>query len=266
MLPSSRLRAISKRGVRRRISLRRAGAACAALLTLAGWLAPAPCAAEGSEAHGADAVLIGSSSFNQPFGRLIEHELTLRGYQVTRKGVDGAGLARPDFHDMNQELEALPVGPDTAAVFVYLGVNDAQDVWLYPRERSRADLTWIPFGAAEWDAVYARRTREFLDRICQRGARRAVVLLPVDVNRPDLQRRLDRIRTLQTQAAAETRCAVAVRTAGDADRFEVDGVPMRLPDGFHMSARGAELVWERIETQVLQLLEPSASRRVTAAR
>ena len=236
------------------------------MLALAGWLAPAPCAAEDAEAHGVDAVLIGSSSFNQPFGQLIERELQRRGYQVTRKGVDGAGLARPDFRDMNQVLEALPVGPETSAVFVYLGVNDAQDLWLYPRERAQADSSSLPFGGAEWDAMYARRTREFLDRICQRGARRAVVLLPVDVNRPDLQRRLHRIRALQARAAAETRCAVAVRTAGDEGRFEVEGVPMRLPDGFHMSARGAEIVWERIATQVLQLLEPSAPRRVAAAR
>jgi hypothetical protein len=266
MLPFARVRAISKRGVSRRISLRRAGAACAALLALAGWLAPAPCAAEETDAQGADAVLIGSSSFNQPFGQLIEHQLERRGYQVTRKGVNGAGLARPDFRDMNQVLEGLPVGPDTAAVFVYLGVNDAQDVWLYPDERSRAALSSLHFGSAEWDAVYARRTRAFLDRICERGAQRAVVLLPVDVNRPDLQRRLERVRALQAHAAAETRCAVAVRTAGDQGRFEVDGVPMRLPDGFHMSARGAELVWQRIETQVLHLLEPSAPRQVATAR
>jgi hypothetical protein len=245
--------------------LRRAGALGAALLALAGWIAPARVAAQDVEAPGADAVLIGSSSFNQPFGQLIQRELQRRGYQVTRKGVDGAGLARPDFRDMNRVLETLPVGPETA-VFVYLGVNDAQDMWLYPRERPHADSSSIPFGGAEWDAAYARRTREFLDRICQRGARRAVVLLPVDVNRPELQRRLDRVRTLQARAAAETRCAVAVRTGGDQGRFEVDGVPMRLPDGFHMSARGAAIVWGRIETEVLQLLEPSAPRRVAAAR
>lgn len=84
------------------------------------------------------------------------------------------------------------------------------------------------------------------------------MLLPVDVNRPDLQQRLERIRELQTQAAAETRCAVTVRTAGDAGRFEVGGVPLRLPDGFHMSAPGAQIVWRRIEPQLLQLLETDA--------
>lgn len=217
--------------------------------------APATEAAAAAEVHDADAVLVGSSSFNQSFGRLIERELTLRGYEVVRKGVSGAGLARPDFRDMNQVLEALPIGPGTSAVFVYIGVNDAQAVWLYPHERSATGPGAIPFGAAEWDHVYARRTRAFLDRICQRGARRAVVLLPVDVEQPDMQRRLDRVRQLQMRAAASTSCAVVVSTAGDEGHFEVGGTPKRLPDGFHMSARGAQIVWARIEPRVTQLLE-----------
>jgi hypothetical protein len=184
-------------------------------LAAAAWLtAPTPSLAESRPANvdirPADAVLVGSSSFNQSFGHLLASELEQRGYQVTRKGVSGAGLARPDFHDMFQVLETLPIGNDTAAVFVYLGVNDAQAVWLYPHERGPSGLSALPFGAAPWEVVYARRTREFLDRICQRGARRAVVILPVDVNRPDMQRRLDRIREIQIRAASETSCAVTV--------------------------------------------------------
>jgi hypothetical protein len=210
----------------------------------------------------ADAVLVGSSSFNQSFGHLLARQLEQRGYQVTRKGVSGAGLARPDFQDMNQVLESLPVGSETRAVFVYLGVNDAQAVWLYPHERSNG-ATAVPFGAAAWDAIYERRTREFLDRICQRGARKAIVLLPVDVNRPELQQRLRRIRELQVRVAAQTSCAVVVQTAGDEGHFEVAGQPTRLPDGYHMSERGAQIVWERIQARIWQLLE---SPRVALAR
>jgi hypothetical protein len=205
-------------------------------------------------------VLVGSSSFNQSFGHLIERELGHWGYQVTRKGVSGAGLARPDFHDMSQELESLPIGTNTAAVFVYLGVNDAQAVWLYPHERGSDGLESLPFGAAEWNAVYARRTHDFLARICQRGARRAVVLLPVDVTEPDLQRRLDRIRDIQMQAAADTSCAVVVSTAGDAGHFDAGGTPKRLPDGFHMSSLGAQIVWDRIEPLVTRLLDVDVPR------
>lgn len=199
-------------------------------------------------------MLVGSSSFNQSFGRLIARELEGWGYQVTRKGVSGAGLARPDYRDMNQVLEELPISENTEAVFVYLGVNDAQALWLPLSERGASGVSTVAFGVAEWDAIYARRTRDFLDRICQRGAQRAVVLLPVDVNKSDMQRRLDRIRDIQTQVAAQTSCASAVETGGDAGQFEVAGVAKRLPDGFHMTSRGARVVWQRIEPEVQRLL------------
>lgn len=160
---------------------------------------------------------------------------------------------------MNQVLESLPITANTAAVFVYLGVNDAQSIWLYPSERTPMGPVTVPFGTEEWDAAYARRTRAFLERICQRGAARAIVLLPVDVNRPNLHRRLDRIRDLQVKAAAETTCAAVVSTAGDAGSFDAAGIPRRMPDGFHMTARGAEIVWRRIEPEVVRLLEERPS-------
>jgi hypothetical protein len=236
----------------------------AAVALCVGFAAPSESLAESRAGASADVpqtdtVLVGSSSFNQAFGIIIARELERMGYHVTRKGVSGAGLARPDYHDMNQVLEALPISTSTAAVFVYLGVNDAQAVWLYPHERGASGPTSVPFGASDWDAVYAQRTHDFLERICQRGARRAVVLLPVDVNLPELQERLQRIRALQVQAAANTSCAVTVQTAGDAGQFEVAGVHKRQPDGFHMSSLGAQIVWERIQPQVLHLLGPEAS-------
>jgi hypothetical protein len=202
-----------------------------------------------------EAVLVGSSSFNQSFGFLVTRELESWGYQVTRKGVSGAGLARPDYRDMNQVLEALPVSESTAAVFVYLGVNDAQPLWLRPEERDASGVSSIPFGSEAWDAVYTQRAHDFYERICQRGARRAVVLLPVDVNRSDLSRRIERIRNLQVQAASRSSCAVTLSTAGDAGSFDADGVPKRLPDGYHMSERGALVVWDRIREQVLRVLD-----------
>ncbi len=263
VLTTPRARAASVRAFQPRTA-RRAGAWWSALLSLG--LALVTDSAEAEHRAGpepvrkADAVLVGSSSFNQSFGHLLARQLEERGYQVTRKGVSGAGLARPDFHDMYQVLESLPVDHETAAVFVYLGVNDAQAVWLYPHERSNRRSRAVPFGAADWDEVYARRTREFLERICQRGARKAIVLLPVDVARPELQQRLKRIRELQSRVAAETSCAVVVHTSGDEGRFEVAGQPIRLPDGYHMSQRGAQIVWERIRARVWQLLEARAVR------
>lgn len=249
-----------------------AGVAIAAL-ALGAWLGvPRASAAEstpaGPDVRPTDAVLVGSSSFNQAFGRIIQREVERMGYQVTRRGVSGAGLARPDYHDMSQVLESLPIGAHTAAVFVYLGVNDAQAVWLHPHERGPSGPTTVPFGTDDWDAVYTRRTQEFLHRICERGARRALVLLPVDVNRPDLQRSLDRIRRLQVHAASATSCAVTVQTAGDAGQFSVEGLPKRMPDGFHMTALGAQIIWDRVEPEVSRLLHGNVDmerRRVAEA-
>jgi len=230
----------------------------AALCCCCSWLAaPSESAAEtavASDVVKTDAVLVGSSSFNQAFGRILERELQRRGYQVTRKGVSGAGLARPDFHDMSQVLESLPIGKSTAAVFVYLGVNDAQAAWLYPHERGPAGPESVPFGTEAWDNLYSTRARDFVERICQRGAQRAIVLLPVDVERTGLQQQLEHIRELQSRAAARTSCGVVLRTSGDAGQFDEAGVPKRMPDGYHMSARGAQIVWERIQPEVLRLL------------
>lgn len=209
-------------------------------------------------------MLVGSSSFNQAFGHILEQELSRRGYQVTRKGVSGAGLARPDFHDMSQVLEGLPIGKTTAAVFVYLGVNDAQAAWLYPHERGSAGPESVPFGTEAWDTLYTGRARDFFERICQRGAQRAIVLLPVDVDRTNLQHQLEHIRELQARAVSRTSCAVALRTSGDAGQFEDAGVPKRMPDGFHMSARGAQIVWERIQPEVMRLLSAPPARWASA--
>ena len=247
-----------------RASWRLARCCIAALTCCCSWLsAPSESAAETAVAPDVvknDAILVGSSSFNQTFGRIIERELESRGYQVTRKGVSGAGLARPDFHDMSHVLESLPIGRSTAAVFVYLGVNDAQAAWLYPHERGPSGPESVPFGTETWDSLYSARARDFFERICQRGAQRAIVLLPVDVDRTALQQQLEHVRELQARAAARTSCAVALRTAGDAGQFEEAGVPKRLPDGYHMSARGAQIVWERVQPEVLRLLSMNPPR------
>ena len=205
-----------------------------------------------------EAVLVGSSSFNQAFGVIIERQLERWGYQVTRKGVGGAGLARPDYRDMNQVLDALPISARTDAVFIYLGVNDAQPIWLYPRERGASSAAMLPFGTKTWEARYAQRTLGFYQRICQRGARRAIVLLPVDVTRSHLQQKLERIRDLQVQAAARSSCATVLSTSGDAGQFAVGGVAKRLPDGFHLSQFGASVVWDRLRGHVLGLLSLSS--------
>jgi lysophospholipase L1-like esterase len=208
-----------------------------------------------------DALVVGSSSMNQALGRLITRELEQRGYRVTRKAVSAAGLARPDYRDMNQIMEQLPISESTAAVFVYLGMNDAQALWLRPGEQLAFGRMYLPWTDARWQALYAQRAQEFFERICERGAQRAIVLLPVDVKRERLQRRLKRIRDLQAQAASSSSCAVALSTAGDLGRFDsASGGPLRKRDGLHMSASGANAVWRRIQAEALRLVATAEPR------
>ena len=200
--------------------------------------------------------MIGSSSVGQSLGRVIERELSERGYHVSRKGVSSAGLSRPDHRDMQRLVEDLPISRKTAAVFVYLGVNDAQALWLRPRERGPSGREYLPWSDERWSGLYAERARQLVERICQRGARHAFVVLPVDVKRERLQQRLDRIRKLQARAVARTSCGVALTTTGDERSFDAAESPLRRHDGFHLTARGAEVVWERIRAKTVAALRP----------
>jgi hypothetical protein len=244
----------------------------ARVLALACCIAVAPRAAVAKErvvrqrtasgaASRAEAIVVGSSSMNQALGHLIARELEQRGYRVTRKGVSAAGLARPDYRDMNQIMDELPITSNTAAVFVYLGMNDAQAMWLWPGERRAFGRQFLPWSDARWQGLYLQRAQRFFERICQRGAHRTIVLLPVDVQRDRLQHRLKRIRELQTRAAQASSCAVAISTEGDLGRFEVGGVAKRKRDGLHMSPLGASAVWRRIESQALGLVGASGPLR-----
>jgi hypothetical protein len=201
------------------------------------------------------ALIVGSSSIRQAFGRVLARGLERRGYRVTREGVTSAGFARPDFRDPSSITEALSINGNTAVVLVYLGLNDAQALWLSARERRRMGRQWLAWSDARWGSVYEQRVRRYLARICKRGARRVLVLLPVDVARPRLQRRLNRIRELQTRAAAASSCGTAIETAGDWNRFGAGGRERRRRDGFHMTEHGARVVWGRIRKRVFAALD-----------
>jgi hypothetical protein len=150
----------------------------------------------------------------------------------------------------------LPIDDETAAVFVYLGVNDAQALRLLPHERRTVGRPWLGWRARGWSDIYERRTRRFIDRLCARGAQRVILLLPVDVVSERLQRRLDRIRRIQARAADASNCGEAIRTGGDWGRFNEGGIATRSRDGFHMTAHGARVVWKRIRAAALRSVVP----------
>ncbi len=112
----------------------------------------------------------------------------------------------------------------------------------------------VPWKSPLWAADYQARVGRFIDTLCERGVPRVVLLLPVDVRPKALDTALRRIRAAQTNAAASSRCGVAVATEGDRPHFEAQHEKLRLADGFHLTAAGARVVWERIEPALTRLL------------
>ncbi|MEO8181158.1 MAG: hypothetical protein ABI895_20160 [Deltaproteobacteria bacterium] len=229
---------------------------CALLLPLllASAGTPAEASPGASRLNQGVVVLFGTSSVNDTFGRLIERDLQRAGYTVVRRGYPVAGLARPDFCDLSEQLARLPISPKTDAVLVYLGGNDAQALWLRPEERPTDGDPWVRWDDERWPAFYRARTRRLIGDACSRGAKRVVVLAPVDVAGSGTQHRLERIRRLQRQAAKATPCGRFLSTSGDVGQLGDARQPLRSPDGRHMTRVGSVRVWKRIQARVQRLI------------
>ncbi|MCB9739275.1 MAG: DUF459 domain-containing protein [Deltaproteobacteria bacterium] len=210
-------------------------------------------------APGDRVVIIGSSSIRGNFGRTLERRFAGLGFETFRQGVSSSGISRPDYFDWYERATTLPIDDHTAAVLIYVGVNDPQGIWMPPAEqkaRGRRDR-WIRWHEAMWDVVYRERMTALIDRLCDRGARRVVVLTPVDVRWRGLQERLVRVRRLQIEAARTSRCGRVVSTSGDDLALrdpERGDVTLRMPDGYHLSTPGAEIVWDRIMPHLLRVV------------
>ena len=204
-------------------------------------------------------VLFGSSSMKGIFGHVIAHDLEQLGFDVTRRGVVSAGLARPDFRDVPQILNTLPIVERSTSVLLYLGVNDAKALWLRTEERSSRDnRPWLSWHDARWESIYATRMVKLINSQCERGAQYTFVLPPADVKRERLQLRLERVRTVQQRAVKASKCGRYISTIGDRGRFEINGHSLRTRDGVHMNRTGAIRLWGRIRPHVLSVLGFSA--------
>jgi hypothetical protein len=150
-------------------------------------------------------------------------------------------------------------------VVLYVGVNDGQALWLYPDEEEEFGVRRLAWHDPRWDQLYTRRAVALFRSICERGAQRAVVLLPIEIDKPSLERKMRRIRRLQELAAQETSCATAVSTEVDGGRFSRNGKALRRRDGVHMSMEGARVLWGRVWPSVKPLL-PSAGGAAAGPR
>ena len=237
----------------RRPSLLAVSTLCSALL----WVSAATAAPGGKAAPKRGRLaLVGSSSINDSFGHLVEHELQEAGWVVARKGYGAAGLSRPDFKDWMKLVHKLPVDRQTDGVIVYLGGNDAQPLWIRKHERKKLGVKnrdpWIRWKEKKrWNEVYADRMAAFINALCKKGAKKVVVLPPADVTSRGFQRKLDRVRAAQKRGAKQSKCGTFVATTGDVGRFKAGGKATRAHDGTHMTRHGARIVWKRVEKRAL---------------
>ena len=204
-------------------------------------------------------LLIGSSSMRGNLGRHLSSAFTRLGFETETFAVSASGVSRPDFFDWQAKVKELPIDSGTAAVLVYVGVNDPQGIWLHPHERAalHAKDSWIRWQEQRWLTFYRDRMAAWIDSICDKGARRVIVLTPADVRWKGLQDRLRRVRRSQIIAARKSRCGRAVSTSGDMAflREPEAAEPLRrMPDGYHLSTPGAEIVWQRIAPFLLRLV------------
>ncbi len=201
--------------------------------------------------------VIGSSSVAGNLGRLMVDRLHRLGFDAKRHGASATGFSRPDFFDWWAEVDKLPLSDKVAGVLIYMGVNDPQGIWLHPGERKQVGKreVWLRFHEKGWGTIYRQRVTSLIDRICARGVRRVIILPPADVRGSWLHGKLRRIRRLQIAGAQASKCGAVVSAAGDTlflkDRFAERRDPRRMPDGYHLSTYGADIVWQRIRGHLL---------------
>ena len=196
-----------------------------------------------------DVFLVGSSSVNGAFGRLIESELEHAGMHVRRIAHSATGLARPDYFDWQAEIPRLGDLHGLRGVLVTLGGNDTQPLRLRdedPHEGSEA-IRWAD--EARWNALYTQRVTRFVDGLCAAGAPRVLVILPTDGTSDDWSDRVHRVQEAQIAGTHASRCGAVVdpRAVSTRDaRATVDGV--------HLSRRGSRSVWDVIAPIVQRAL------------
>jgi len=233
------------------------------LFFLLNFIAPALAQQPDSTSAPGEVVLLGSSSMNGPIAYLMADEFKNRGLKVQRIARSSAGMSRPDFFDWMKEVRKVKINENTQAVIVYLGVNDAQGIWLRKSERDgqgRRDK-WVIWSDKRWAGIYRDRVTRFSNLLCEKGARKVIWLTPIDVKPKRLQKRLNRIRQMQEEGAAASKCGTSVPGTGDLNHILQGtrlGKAVRSHDGSHMTRKGSRVLWQRIGVRVLSLvgLEP----------
>ena len=192
--------------------------------------------------HPPDVLILGSSTVNDSLGHGLARAMSEQGHHVQRVGKASTGLARPDFYGWI--AEAAKIEGELKYVFIFLGLNDAQDLCL--TWSGKRCTRYVPPGTASWKQAYSERVRTMTKHLCTSGVQHVVWLTPpeVSVRNQRMRQWLPKIRELQIAGAQSGDCGMAI-DLGSVD--DVDKDPgLRQRDGVHISPRGANKLLRHI--------------------
>ncbi len=77
--------------------------------------------------------------------------------EVVNRFNESSGLTRPEIYDWAAAIPKMAEGKNFTAAFILIGLNDRRDM--------RTGDKVLPFGSAEWKALYAQRVDAMLDAL-----------------------------------------------------------------------------------------------------
>ena len=162
------------------------------------------------------------------------------------------GLVRPDYFDWPLRLSVMmkQLRPDAAVVL--FGANDNQDI--------RTNTRFVPFGSADWQALYRQRVDRVMALLTRDGRRAFWVGQPI-MQSPEFARQVRLMDGIYREEATRHPGVTYVDSwslfatpAGRYSAYLRDGAGqlrlMRLPDGVHLTGFGAD----RLSYKVLKTI------------
>lgn len=193
-------------------------------------------------------LLIGASSMQHQPGIELERLFGsfYRGITVTRLGKVATGLARPDVFDWPKKAKELVDEHDPDLVIANFGGNDAQGMVI--------GKAVVKFDTPEWDEEYARRLRSLIEASASRGAKVAVMGMPIMRSARSSERviRVNDVTKRATEEAGATYVSTWEISADEkgayreAIEWKGSRGPMRQSDGWHFTRIGGEYVAARL--------------------
>jgi len=195
-------------------------------------------------------VLVVGDSVGIDLGQALVNDLA--GTNVVSPTLDGkidTGLARPDYFNWPQELQADLANDHPQLVVVMIGANDPQNMV--------ANGTALTYGTPAWNAEYATRVGSFIGEAVAGGAHVLWVGMPPMAD-PGLNNAMDNLNGIvQAQVAAHPGQATFLDTKrilgtpqGAFTPYLTNAagaeVNIRTADGIHLTAGGGEVLSQAV--------------------